>query len=47
MPICSAGMLDHALGEVGGLGPAGAAIGSCLRRIGEQPLHTMWIVCTS
>ena len=31
-------MLDHALGEVGGLRPPGAAIGPGLRRVGEQAL---------
>ena len=29
-------MLDHALGEIGSLGPPGAAIGTRLRRVGEQ-----------
>ena len=33
------GMLDQSFHEVGGLGPAGAAVGAALRRVGEQTLR--------
>ena len=38
MPICLRRVLDHALGEIGGLRASGAAIGAGLRRVGEQAL---------
>ena len=47
MPICSRRMLDHALGEIGGLGPAGAAIGTACEVLVNMPLHMICIVCTS